>query len=373
MERRRYTHRIIKRFMRKQDKYITRGVLIAGGLTVLLDYYSQKEKLKKQGLKLTWNNYNGFQTFKKATAFGIAGGIIGNEIYKFNFKEDCKKPFSSDIFLKNLLAKENINSDLNKLRELKEITCEVKTKLNHEFADILVKYPESVGSIPKKIAIAGTFDADIVLPVKKNNQFQNMADLSVQIHNKIVDLFQEKALVTKRSRATTLTFQRAERLHNVDIVYGKEIGNYDKDQNLNLYVRPSFFWQKGKTFKTNIDIQKNQLINKPNIREIIKILKTYRDRNNLDLNNIIIEQLSLEALSPHNFGKEFSTTKNLKQCMEYIAYKLNNNTILDYANSNHNLLNDINYSSKQYVLNFISNDLSKINSNPHYIKEIFNQ
>ncbi|WP_284653169.1 hypothetical protein [Flavobacterium terrisoli] len=357
--------------MRKQDKYIFTGVVVTASIVGILDYFQQKERLKKSGQKMTWQNFNGVQTIKKMTLFGIAGGFAGNEIYKRNFQEESKKPFSSDAFLKDILVEESANSNPAKLQELKSITKEVKAVLYDEFAGQLVTYPESVGSLPKKTAIAGTFDSDIVLPIKKEHNFGNMSNLSSQIHGKIEELFEEEAIVTKRTRATSLTFQGTEGIHKVDVVYGKEIGNYQEDQNLNLYVRPSYFWQKGKTFKTNIDIQKNLLINRPKVREVIKVLKSYRDRNNLDLNNLLIEQLSIEALSVNNFGRDFSLTENLKKCMEYIACKLSNNRVLDYANSNHNLLNNIDYSNKQFILNSITNDLSRIKSNPHYIKEIF--
>lgn len=357
--------------MRKQDKYIIIGAFATAGIACLIDLFQQKENLKKNGQKLNWDNLNGTQIVKKIAAFGIIGGIAGNVVYKLDFQDDCKKPFSSDNFLEDLLVKENVNSNPKKLNELKSKTEEVKAIIYDELAGQLVCYPESVGSLQKKTAVACTFDSDIVLPIKKENHFGNMSNLSSQVHEKIEDLFKEKALVTKRTRATTLTFKGSEGTHKVDVAYGKEIGNYIDDKNLNLYIRPSFFCQKGRTFKTNIDIQKNLLVNKPKVREVIKTLKMYRDRNRLDLNNILIDQLSLEALSWNNFGIESSITENLKQCMEHITYKLSNNRILDYANSNHNLLNNIDYSNKQIVLSVISNDLSKIESNPHYIKEIF--
>ncbi|WP_395047861.1 hypothetical protein [Flavobacterium sp.] len=359
--------------MRKQDKHIVTGVIVAFVLASILDYYQQKERLKKQGQKLTLDNYNGFQTVKKAAILGIAGGFIGNEIYKFNFQEDAKKPFSSDTFLKNILATQNVNSNPTKLLELKSITKEVKATLYDAFEDQLVNYPESVGSLTKKTAIAGTFDSDIVLPIKKENQFGNLSNLSNEIHNKIEDLFGEKAKVIKRRRVTSLIFEGTDCNHKLDIAYGKEIDNYKIDQKLNLYIRPNYFWQSGKSFKTNVAIQKKLLINKPRVRDVIKTLKAYRDRNNLDLNNIVIEQLCLEALSVNNFGNESSISENLKRCMEHIAFKFSKNRILDYANSNHNLLNNIDYSSKQNILSVVVNDISKIKSNPHYTKEIFHQ
>ena len=211
------------------------------------------------------------------------------------------------------------------------------------------------------------------MPVKKNNHFGNMRNLSNQIHDKIEDLFEGEAEVIKRTKATSLIFQGNDGIHKVDVVYGKEIGNYKDDKNLNLYIRCPFFWQKGTTFKTNIDIQKNLLRNKPKIREIIKILKSYRDKNSLPIENTLLEQLVLESLSIYNYGKEFTATKNFEVSMNYIMERLSGTQILDYANSNNNLLNRIPITDRKIAIQQINNDLIKINSNPYYIKEIFHK
>lgn len=359
--------------MRKQDKYIFTGVAVAAGIVGLVDYFQQMKKLNRVGQKMTWENYNGFQALKKITVFGVVGGIVGNEVYKREFGEESKKGFSSDNFLKNLLSDENPNLNPEKLQKLKSITKEVKDKLYNEFSNQLVCYPESVGSLSKKIAITNTYDSDIVMPVKKNNHFGNMRNLSNQIHDKIEDLFEGEAEVIKRTKATSLIFQGNDGIHKVDVVYGKEIGNYKDDKNLNLYIRRPFYWQKGTTFKTNINIQKNQLRNKPKIRETIKILKSYRDKNSLPIENTLLEQLVLESLSIYNYGKEFTVTKNFEVSMNYIMERLSGTQILDYANSNNNLLNRIPITDRKIAIQQINNDLIKINSNPYYIKEIFHK
>ena len=84
---------------------------------------------------MTWENYNGHQALKKITVFGIVGGIAGNEFYKWEFREESKKEFSSDNFLRNLVREENPNLNPVKLQELKSITKEVKDKLYNEFSD----------------------------------------------------------------------------------------------------------------------------------------------------------------------------------------------------------------------------------------------
>lgn len=359
--------------MRKQNKYIFNGVALTAGIVGLIDYFQQKEKLERIGQKMTWENYNGFQAFKKITIFTVIGGIVGNEVYKREFREESKMEFSSDNFLRKLVREENPNLNCGKLQELKSITKEVKDKLYNKFSDQLICYPETVGSLSKKIAITNTYDSDIVMPFKKDNHFGNMENLSNEVHNTIEDLFEDNAEVIKRTRATSLKFQGNKGTHKIDIVYGREIGNYKDDKNLNLYIRRSFFWQKGTTFKTNIDIQKNLLKNKPEVRELIKLLKSYRDKNNLLIENTLLEQLALESLSFYNNGKEFPVTENFKECMEYIVEKLSGKRILDYANSNNNLLNRMHPTDTQIAIEQINSDLIKINSTPYYIKEMFHK
>lgn len=359
--------------MRKQDKYIYTGAFVAASITGLIDIYLQKEKLKINGQKLTWQNYDGLRTLKIMTFSGVAGGFVGNEVYNLEFQKEIKKPFSSDRFLKELINQENTNSDSNKLEELKSINTYVKETLNKELSHQLVNYPEDIGSLPKRTALASTYDSDIVLPIKKENQFGSLSKMSNGIHKIIEDKFGDEAEIIKLRRASSLIFKGNNGLHKIDVIYGREIDNYTTDKKLNLYVRPSSFWQEGTSFKTDINIQKNLLVNKPKVREAIKVLKKYRDKNNLALENVLIEHIALNALASCEYGKECSTTENFLRCMDYMSNKLLKTKILDLANSNNNLLNKIDYPSKQTALNFINNDLSKIKSNPHYVKEIFHQ
>lgn len=357
--------------MRKQDKYIFTGVTVAAVIVGLIDYFQQKEKLKRIGQKMTWENYNGLQAITKIAVSGIIGGFLGNEFYKREFKEDIKKEFSSDNFLKKILAEENVNNNPEKLRELKKVVKDVKSVLNDEFKKDLVNYPETIGSLVKRTAIVTTYDADIVLPIKKENQFGNLPNLSSTIHDKIKNRFTGIAEVKKSRKASSLIIQGNEGVHKIDIIYGRETNDYYRDRKLNLYVRPSFFWQKGKSFKTDINVQKNLVANKPKVREVIKLMKVYRDRNKLSIENPLIEQLVFEALSSYNFGKENSISENFEICLNYTSFRLSNRRILDYANSNNNFLNKLNESDKQTTVDLINSDLMKIKNKSHYFKEIF--
>jgi hypothetical protein len=68
--------------------------------------------------------------------------------------------------------------------------------------------------------------------------------------------------------------------------------------------------------------QRNITLNKPEARQIIKLLKAYRDRNNYDLPTVIIEKCVVDAMSNNNFGIHPSITENLLNCMEFSWTKI---------------------------------------------------
>ena len=59
--------------------------------------------------------------------------------------------------------------------------------------------------------------------------------------------------------------------------------------------------------------------------------------------------------------------------MDYIVERLSGTRILDYANSNNNLLNRMHPTDRQIAIERINSDLIKINSTPYYIKEMFHK
>lgn len=357
--------------MRKQEKYIICGTLLLAAVTAIVDLWLQSEEQIKKGDRLTWETYNGLRALKVGTLGGITGGVIGNEIYNSEFRKKCMDSFSSDRFIRDVLKNENTKSNVYKHAEVKIIKSDVKNTLFHAFSDDLVAFPEDVGSLAKGTALESTYDIDIVLPIKRYNRFSSLSNMSTSIHNKIENLYRDKAVVTKKKKATNILFCNLSTPISVDVVYGRETGNYLNDRKLNLYTRPDYFWQSGKHFKTDIGIQKYLLVNKPKVREVIKAFKLYFKKNYIPVENVLIEQLVFEAMSHKNYGTNSSVTENFLNCMDYISQKMDNNVIRDYANSNNNLLQKINNFSRGAIIDLLNSDLEKIEVDSHYLREAF--
>jgi len=357
--------------MRRQDKYIIGTATAVLAVAGLIDIWQQYKEQKEKGGKFTWEIFNGRRTLRLAVIGGISGGIIGNELYKARIIKEKRKSFSSDRFIKDILKTENIRSNQIKHNTVKTIKNEVKRTLYKTFADDLVAFPEDIGSQAKRTALDSSYDCDIVLPFKRHNSFYTLPNMSSVSHNTIVSLYDGKAIITKKKKASNILFDRLPVPVSIDVLYGREMGNYLEDKKLNLYVRPNYFWQTGTNFKTDIGIQKGILANKPKAREVVRTLKVYLKKNGLPIENVLIDQLVVEALSQKNYGTHFSVTENLLNSMDYIAQKLNNSSIKDYANSNNNLLQKMSFFSKEAIIDLLNSDLKKIEKNSHYIQEIF--
>jgi hypothetical protein len=136
-------------------------------------------------------------------------------------------------------------------------------------------------------------------------------------------------------------------------------------------INPEWPWQKGSSFKTNLTVQRKITTYKPEVRRVIKLLKAYRDRNNLDMPTIIIEQCAVQALSHQQFGINWSDKENLLRSMNLLAKKMEQKTLIDIANTNNNLHNKVSDSDRYFIAEQLYADTEEIEKNPCYLKEVF--
>jgi hypothetical protein len=355
--------------MNRKEKFILYGALILTGTAVLIDVLAQWYEKKEKGEKLTWENYNGRRTIKWALLGLGAGAGAGFLYYEYKISEESKHPFHADEYLNKVLQEEHLKSDPLFFDSVISLRQKIKEDISKEFNPKLAASPENAGSFIKRTAIASNYDLDIILPFKKDS-YGSLKEMYNDVLDRLTSLYGNKVQITKQTKAIGLTFIHKNQPISFDIVPGREICDYRNTKELNLYVRPDWFWQQGSSFKTNVDIQRRVTINKPEARKVIKLLKRYRDKNNLNLPTVIIEQCATDAVSEDMYGINYSGTENLLNGMHYIARKLENKTLIDAANSNNNLHDKMNDYEKAFVSIRLQSDIKKIESNPRYIREI---
>lgn len=356
--------------MRRHDRYLVKGAVIAAGATMLADILIQCLEQTEQGKRLALQNIDGLRIMRSGLYGGVCGAGIGQLLYEMELEAEALLPFNSDEYLTRLLTEESLRADNALLTCVLNYRKELISWLQRRFQNKLISQPENTGSFFKRTAIQSKYDIDILLPFARNS-FPTLKDMYYEVYEILERSFGEKAIVRKQTKAIALAVNVGNQEVNFDIVPGREINDYRLDRDLNLYVRPDWVWQRGSSFKTNVDLQKSITVNNPAARRIIKLIKIYSYRNNLRLPTIIIEHCVVRGLSPYNHGVHYSVTENLLNCMDYTANKLVQKTIIDDANSNNNLGNKISNYRKSFIADHLLNDIKRIENNPRFIKEIF--
>lgn len=338
------------------------------GSSLFIDFLRQYKEQKDEGITF---HYSVSQAFKHSLIGGVIGGFLGYAHYSFEAREEEKLQFKSDAYLKQILTQENLKSNPKLLnRVLKEIN-QLKKLIASEFKEKMTYSPEVTGSFHKRTAIISSFDLDIVLPFKRNS-YNSLAGMYFDVYYFIDNIYRKRGIVSQQTKGVGIDIKidNYTTLH-FDVIPGREIGNFRSDKDLNLFVRQSWILGKESSFKTNIAVQKRITVNNPNARNIIKLLKTYKERNNLNLPSLIIEQCVVECLSKKESSTCSSMTENLLDCMYLISKRLVRKNLADLANSNNNLLYKMSGFDKNYISNILIEDFGKICVNPHYIKEVF--
>lgn len=356
--------------MRRQDKYITKGAVWGAVIVSIADVLIQWYEHWDKGEKFTWDNYDGLRTLKNAAIGAAAGGGLGYLAYRFKISEESEIPFNSDEYLRKILEQEHLKTNPALLQRALAYKAELKQWLAENFNDKLIDAPQDTGSFYKRTAIVSSYDLDIILPFKRSS-YNSLELMFNDVFETIGKAFGSKAIVKKQSRAIGLTFYNGGDPIHFDVVPGREINDYSVEKDLNLYVNPGSFWSKGSSFKTNVNVQKNITVNKPEARSVIKLLKIYRHRNNLILPTLIIEQCVVNALSSNEHGISSSVVENFLNSLDFVACKLQQRSFFDDANTNNNLNGKLSDFEKTQTVNQVRKDLRMIEDNPRHLAEIF--
>ena len=126
------------------------------------------------------------------------------------------------------------------------------------------------------------------------------------------------------------------------------------------------FWRNNSSFKTTIE--KSPFNNNPKARQIVKLIKLYKERNNLSLPSVVINQSILSEIKSTHGN---SITENLLDGMHSLASKLSQKTLMDNTNSNNNLNSKLDAEHRAHISSLLYRDIERIENNPRYLKEIF--
>jgi len=354
--------------MRRQDRHIRNGAFITAACAVGIDIIRQADEKEKLGAKLTCENFDVMRGLRTGLLSGIAGGFAGYIYYHYSIFQEEKHPFSPDEFLNKILNSERIRTNTLSFQFLLRKRNNIKKFLESAYGNRLAHHPRDVGSFARRTNISTNYDIDI-MAIFKSEAFSTLEEMSEDVYEKLFKKFSHTAIVSKHTKSVNLCFSFEGLEISFDVVPARL--THPGSKTSNLYIRPPWFWQRGKSFKTSPFIHRNLTSYFPEARKVIRLLKIYRDRNHLSLPGIIIEHAVVKAMSDNVFGTYNSITENLLNSMDFLASKLMHNSFKDLANGNNNLNAKLGNCERSALADLLQRDISKIETRPNYLKEIF--
>ncbi|CAG0954446.1 hypothetical protein FLAV_00366 [Flavobacteriales bacterium] len=215
--------------------------------------------------------------------------------------------------------------------------------------DLLEKYkgkiysPFNSGSYKKKTAVNIKFDIDLVIPFKKNGA-DTLETIFTEIFNYFDQDYRKKDStligVNKQKVSIGLEFMVDGQILYLDIVPGREVNDYEKDGDLNLYVNDTMgLIQKASCIKSNIQKQIEKIRDNSEARDGIKLLKVWKRRNNINVKSFFLELISIKAIEDHKGTVPNDNWNKLKYILEFIRDNVETVSLVDPGNSN-NVVSD---------------------------------
>ncbi|MDL2242455.1 hypothetical protein LJC25_01865, partial [Bacteroidales bacterium OttesenSCG-928-K03] len=232
------------------------------------------------------------------------------------------------------------------------------------------------GSYAKHTAINTKFDIDICQPFRFDS-FNSLEEMADSVYDFFLNEYDDDDLlyfnVKKQRVSTGLTFYMDGQEIKMDVVPGRELseGDYFQTSKLNLYVRakqntPATYTQ------TNIKKHIEYISGKEQERNIIRLLKIWKNNKNKDIKSFFIELITIRAFENAN-QIPTSLWEQLKMVLEFIRDNIETIRLVDPANSNNVVSDTLSDIEKENLSNEMKNMLERIEENDELLRFYFTE
>lgn len=275
---------------------------------------------------------------------------------------------------------------LNKLGKVKDNYVkkknDVKEALSKKFSDKKTTSPIDSGSYAKKTEINTKFDMDVCIPFKKDS-FSTLKEMYDEVYTYFKKEYEDNDLISVKKQKVSigLEFSIEREILEMDIVPGREINDYSKDEELNLYVFSGLWSQTERDenkerIKTNIKEhirlvggQENE-----NQRKIIKLLKVWKKENSsssANMKSFLIELFTIEAFKNNEKNIPNGLWDKLKMTIDFIIEKIETIKLQDPANTSNIVTDTLDDNQKKNIKRNLENLLKQIEQDDENIKIYF--
>lgn len=208
---------------------------------------------------------------------------------------------------------------------------ELKKALEQHFRDKIYP-PKNSGSFKKRTAVSYKYDLDIVVPFKRGISLAQMFEGTYEFCNQIYCKKDGTLSSVRRQNVSIgLKFKvRRGRELRIDIVPGREVDQYQDNQNLELYPN-NIDGLLQDTIRTNIHKQADYIQKYNEAKPIIKLLKVWNYIHFRKMSSFFLELVVIEAFKSGEVPKN-GLFKKLLKVMEFIENHVEKIIVKDPGN-----------------------------------------
>ncbi len=280
--------------------------------------------------------------------------------------------------LKEVLDTHKMHHVQDFVDKVKNRRDEIKDKMHSRYGSN--KYSSfGSGSFAKHTAINTKFDLDLVEPFK-HSAFGTLQEMFDSVYNYLSEEYKNSGVTIRKQKVSIgVSFpleEGDEKPVEIDVVPGRELSDddYPESHDLNLCFNEDHWgFKKGTSQKTNIHKQISHIKEKPREREIIRLLKIWKNQKGKNYKSFVIELAVIRAMD--DYKGENDLWSRLKFVMEYLHDNIADNSFHLYDPGNSN--NDVVATMSDYDRQSFKSDMETMLSNieiapslylPYYFK-----
>lgn len=357
--------------MSKAIKYGTNCAIMFGAGNALINFINQLIKMDKDPTKeFSWREI--FVAGSKGALVGGATGFTIGAIVDYN--NSLEKPKNTDAILLTIasalkLDKRDIVYDV-----LSEKAKGITESLRLHFREKLSGEPSRLGSTEKGTALHDKCDIDICLPLKRDS-FLSLEQMYYAIFDFMKGHIGNYSIVEVRQQKKSigLILNILSNEYKIDIVPFRLSSNKKGKTSGYLFKKDKSFWNGDNSSYTKTDISVLKAVKITAVQKnIIILIKNWKNKNNLPLSSHLLENLVFSAYSANSNRIPRKFTHKVIMVVEFIRDNLHTISIKSAENTN-NILTAIPEESKMQIVLACKKLIEEFKYQPNSILEFLSE
>jgi hypothetical protein len=338
------------------------ATVIGAAYNMIEDYNNQKEI---QAVN-PYHEYNLLQTLGKgliggAVGFGTAFLFCGIKNHFF-FNYDDITPIDENEYLKEALLsyEEGDNFEANlKTEELME--C-----LNEEFEEYLENPVEYQGSIAKGTFVKGISDIDVAVRFSYNSfKVSDTKEILYDFFKNLDDF--EVINVRRQPNSVGVICNVNNEEFKIDFVPQRLQTN---GQDYSIHRTPLKWGEKESRKKTNTKVHENFGRYSQSKKEMVRLLKVFKTVEQVPISGFLLERLVIRIMDNKiNKLPRLNRFARFKMVVNEIANEISNARVLDPANSNNELTENLTDRKRNKIQDIFDKFISELESDSRILRK----